>query len=107
MTEEHARRGSSNPPQPISGNLGAPIIGPSNPVRETQNPDTLAPPRQDHGTVPNLRWSFADSHMHLAPGGWGRQTTVRELPVSTEIAGVSMRLKAGGVRELHWHKAAE
>jgi len=45
--------------------------------------------------------------MHLAPGGWGRQTTVRELPVSTEIAGVSMRLKAGGVREMHWHKAAE
>jgi oxalate decarboxylase len=45
--------------------------------------------------------------MHLAPGGWGRQTTTRELPISTQIAGVSMRLKAGGVRELHWHKAAE
>jgi oxalate decarboxylase len=107
MTSEHTPRGSTNPPQPISGNLGAPIIGPSNPAREAQNPDTLAPPRQDHGTVPNLRWSFADSHMHLAPGGWGRQTTTRELPISTQIAGVSMRLKAGGVRELHWHKAAE
>ncbi|HLQ63365.1 MAG TPA: oxalate decarboxylase family bicupin [bacterium] len=107
MTSEHTARGSTNTPQPISGNLGAPIIGPSNPAREAQNPDTLAPPRQDHGTVPNLRWSFADSHMHLAPGGWGRQTTTRELPISTQIAGVSMRLKAGGVRELHWHKAAE
>jgi oxalate decarboxylase len=107
MTSEHTPRGSTNTPQPISGNLGAPIIGPSNPAREAQNPDTLAPPRQDHGTVPNLRWSFADSHMHLAPGGWGRQTTTRELPISTQIAGVSMRLKAGGVRELHWHKAAE
>jgi oxalate decarboxylase len=107
MTSEHTARGSTNTPQPISGNLGAPIIGPSNPAREGQNPDTLAPPRQDHGTVPNLRWSFADSHMHLAPGGWGRQTTTRELPISTQIAGVSMRLKAGGVRELHWHKAAE
>jgi oxalate decarboxylase len=107
MISEHTPRGSTNTPQPISGNLGAPIIGPSNPAREAQNPDTLAPPRQDHGTVPNLRWSFADSHMHLAPGGWGRQTTTRELPISTQIAGVSMRLKAGGVRELHWHKAAE
>ncbi|HKC13731.1 MAG TPA: oxalate decarboxylase family bicupin [Vicinamibacteria bacterium] len=107
MTSEHTARGSTNTPQPISGNLGAPIIGPSNPAREAQNPDTLAPPRQDHGTVPNLRWSFTDSHMHLAPGGWGRQTTTRELPISTQIAGVSMRLKAGGVRELHWHKAAE
>ncbi len=107
MTSEHTPRGSTNPPQPIRGNLGAPIIGPSNSAREAQNPDTLAPPAQDHGTVPNLRWSFADSHMHLAPGGWGRQTTTRELPISTQIAGVSMRLKAGGVRELHWHKAAE
>jgi hypothetical protein len=28
----------------------------------------------------NLRWSFADSHMHLSEAGWGRQTTARELP---------------------------
>jgi len=33
--------------------------------------------------------------------------TARELGVSTDIAGVNMRLNAGGVRELHWHKAAE
>ncbi|MDB6068508.1 MAG: cupin protein, partial [Pedosphaera sp.] len=55
----------------------------------------------------NMKWSFADSHMHLSPGGWGRQTTVRELPTSPQIAGVNMRLTAGGVRELHWHQAAE
>ena len=96
-----------NPVQPVKGNLGAPIIGPSNPEREAQNPDTLVPPSTDHGTLANLRWSFADSHNHLTAGGWGRQTTTRELPISTEIAGVNMRLKAGGVRELHWHKAAE
>ena len=33
--------------------------------------------------------------------------TVRELPISTEMAGVEMRLTAGGVRELHWHVEAE
>ena len=27
--------------------------------------------------------------------------------ISKDIAGVNMRLNAGGVRELHWHKAAE
>jgi oxalate decarboxylase len=32
---------------------------------------------------------------------------VRELPISKDIAGVEMRLTAGGVRELHWHVAAE
>src|SRR5438874_276318 len=93
--------------QPISGKLGATIIGPTNPSREAENPDTLVPPRVDHGTMANLRWSFAHSYMHLSEGGWGRQTTARELPIATEVAGVNMRLTAGGVREMHWHTAAE
>jgi oxalate decarboxylase len=29
------------------------------------------------------------------------------LPIAKELAGVNMRLEAGGIRELHWHKAAE
>ena len=33
--------------------------------------------------------------------------TERELPISTTIAGVEMRLIAGGVRELHWHPNAD
>jgi oxalate decarboxylase len=96
-----------NAPQPVRGNFGAPIIGPRNPEREAQNRDTMAPPSTDHGTLDNLRWSFADSHNHMTVGGWGRQTTIRELPISKDVAGVNMRLKAGGVRELHWHQAAE
>jgi oxalate decarboxylase family bicupin protein len=40
-------------------------------------------------------------------GGWTRQTTVRELAASKEIAGVNMRLDYGVIRELHWHKEAE
>ena len=40
-------------------------------------------------------------------GGWTRQVTVRELGISKDIAGVDMRLNAGSVRELHWHKEAE
>ena len=31
---------------------------------------------------------------------------MRQLPISTGIAGVSMRLKPGGLRELHWHANA-
>ncbi|MDB4874331.1 MAG: oxalate decarboxylase [Gemmatimonadetes bacterium] len=100
-TERPVRR------QPISGARGATIIGPTNPAREAENPDLMVPPSVDHGTVANLRWSFADSHMHLSDGGWGRETTARELPIATEVAGVNMRLTPGGVREMHWHKAAE
>jgi oxalate decarboxylase len=84
-------RGGSNP-------------GPKNPGRIRQNPDMIAPPATDHGTLPNLGFSFDDSHIRIEPGGWTRQVTVRELGIS---AGVNMRLNAGGVRELHWHKAAE
>src|SRR5258705_91132 len=94
-------------PQPIRDNQGASILGPTNPPREAQAQDLLVPPRTDHGTLPSLRWSFADSHNRLEEGGWARQTTIRELPIATEIAGVNMRLKAGAVRELHWHKEAE
>lgn len=98
---------STGAPLPIDGKRGASILGPRNPTREAQNPDVIAAPTTDHGTLPNLRWSFADSHNHLEPGGWGRQTTVRELPIATTIAGVNMRLTPGGVRELHWHSSAE
>jgi oxalate decarboxylase len=54
-----------------------------------------------------LRYSFSDSHVRQETGGWTRQVTARELGISKGIAGVNMRLNAGGVRELHWHKAAE
>ena len=96
-----------NPPEPIRGNLGARILGPTNPAREAQSPDRLRPPATDSGTLPTLRWSFADSHIKMREGGWSRQTTIREIPSSTDLALVNMRLKAGGVRELHWHKPAE
>ena len=35
-----------------------------------------------------------------------KESTVKQLPVATSIAGVSMRLKPGGLRELHWHAIA-
>jgi len=54
-----------------------------------------------------MRWSFADSHIRIEEGGWTRQTTVRELGTSKELAGVNMRLDHGVIRELHWHKQAE
>lgn len=94
-------------PMPERGGKGADILGPKNGPREAEDPFTVAPPATDHGTMPNLKWSFADSHMRLETGGWARQTTIRELPVSKAMAGVNMRLKANAVREMHWHKEAE
>jgi len=94
-------------PQPQRPGHGGTDPGPRNLARDRQNSDLLVPPSTDHGSLPNLRFSFSDAHMRQEPGGWTRQVTARELGVSKEIAGVNMRLNAGGVRELHWHKAAE
>jgi oxalate decarboxylase len=108
MPDELVERvGPGVQPQPIRNGVGANIIGPRNPAREAQNPQTLAPPPTDHGTLPNYKWTFADSRMRLEEGGWARQTSVRELPTSTEIAAVNMRLEKGAVRELHFHSQAE
>jgi oxalate decarboxylase family bicupin protein len=94
-------------PLPWRNGEGASVLGPWNRERSRQNPDLVRPPSTDHGDMPNLRWSFADSHIRIEEGGWTRQTTVRELPTSVELAAVNMRLGEGVIRELHWHKEAE
>ena len=98
---------STDGPQPIRGDRGATILGPRNVPIERENPDLLASPITDAGTVPNLKFSFAAARNRLLRGGWAREVTVRELPVATRIAGVDMRLKPGAIREMHWHKEAE
>jgi oxalate decarboxylase len=102
-----ARAAAQTPPQPIAGPRGASDPGPRNPAIDAQNPDIFAPPATDVGNVPNLKWPFGLSHNRLQPGGWARETTVRELPISKEMAGVDMRLEPGAIRELHWHKENE
>jgi oxalate decarboxylase len=108
MSSTLQRTESSNgAPEPIRGETGATILGPRNVPIELQNPDVLVAPETDAGTVPNLKWSYALSHNRVLSGGWARETTIRELPIGTEISGVNMRLTPGGIRELHWHKEAE
>lgn len=94
-------------PLPYRNGHGSSILGPQNSARQQQQPDMICPPSTDHGTLSNMKWSFADSHTRIEEGGWARQTTIRELPTSKELAGVNMRLDEGAIRELHWHKEAE
>ena len=81
--------------------------GPQNRPLAAENPDSEWSPPTDSGTVKPFKYSFALARKRVESGGWTRQVTARELPVSTTIAGVEMRLTAGGVRELHWHVEAE
>src|SRR6185437_3721613 len=81
--------------------------GPSNPSLSSQNQDSFMPPATDHGDEPAFKYSFSVSHNRTYEAGWARQVTVRDFPISKEMAGVNMRLTAGGIRELHWHVPAE
>src|SRR6202043_3720000 len=94
-------------PQPRRPGHGGTDPGPRNLMRDGQNPDVLVPPSTDHGSLPNLRFSFSDASTGLFTGGWTRQVSVREFGIATTISGTNMRLNRGGVREMHWHKAAE
>ncbi|KAI0268441.1 oxalate decarboxylase [Russula aff. rugulosa BPL654] len=99
--------GTSGPAEPIRGDLGAIIIGPENIPIQQQNPDVVASPSTDSGDLPNAKWSFALSSTRMYTGGWDRVQNVDVMPIATKMAGVSMRLAAGTIRELHWHKTAE
>ncbi|QPQ33354.1 oxalate decarboxylase family bicupin [Lysinibacillus sp. JNUCC 51] len=100
--------GYSYVPQPIrKDGAGWVDKGPRDIMRDLENPDMLVPPKTDAGLVPNLKFSFSDTHMVLKNGGWSREITARDLPIATTLAGVNMSLTPGGVRELHWHQQAE
>jgi oxalate decarboxylase len=107
MNEQYIKVDAASAPEPVRGSWGAPILGPRNNPLEAENPNLLASPPTDAGTIPNLKFSFSTARNRLAPGGWAREVTARELPIATTLAGVNMRLQPGGVRELHWHKEAE
>jgi oxalate decarboxylase len=74
---------------------------------DRENPSSVWAPPTDSGGQPPFKYSFSLSHKRQEEGGWTRQVTVRDLPISKKMAGVQMRLTTGGIRELHWHVGAE
>src|SRR5205807_8590659 len=102
-----------NPDQPAQGAINAknPASvtdpGPQNPTMRDQFPSAFSPPATDVGGMPQIWASFNTAPRRIQNGGWARQVTQADFPISTTISGVNMRLSPGGVRELHWHQAAE
>ncbi len=99
QTHDMAGKGESN--------ASASDPGPENTTLKSINPDVFRPPVTDRGLAPAFWNSFSAAHRRVQDGGWSRQVNVETFPISTEIAGVNMRLTAGGIRELHWHAADE
>ncbi len=80
---------------------------PKNAALDAQNPSSNFAPETDSGGQPPFKYPFSFAHKRIEGGGWTRQVTVRDLPMSKKMAGVQMRLIKGGIRELHWHVGAE
>ncbi|HEY2148792.1 MAG TPA: cupin domain-containing protein [Pirellulales bacterium] len=56
--------------------------------------------------LPNFKYSLEKSKAKVIGNNTAKDATVEEFPISKGIAGVSMRLAPGGMRELHWHATA-
>jgi len=56
--------------------------------------------------LPTFKFALEQSAGKVDGGSFGKEATVEQLPISKEIAGVSMRLEPGVTRELHWHATA-
>jgi oxalate decarboxylase len=87
------------------GNLKDP--GPQSEALAKQFPSAQFPPATDVGGMPMDWASFNNAPKRIQNGGWARQVTQADFAISDTITGVNMRLTAGGIRELHWHQAAE
>lgn len=54
----------------------------------------------------SFKYALEKKEPRTGPGGITRGASVHDFPASQGIAGVSMRLEPGGMRELHWHANA-
>lgn len=63
-------------------------------------------PLLDGPELPTFKFALEKSTGKVQGGSFGKEATVEQLPISKGIAGVSMRLEPGVMRELHWHATA-
>ena len=108
----HAAGVFGNPDLPPEGQVNANARafadpGPQDPVMESQLEAFQTPPPTDVGGMAQFWSSFNIVPKRVQAGGWARQVTTEQFPISVDIAGVNMRLGPGGIRELHWHQQAE
>ncbi|WP_010582000.1 cupin domain-containing protein [Schlesneria paludicola] len=56
--------------------------------------------------LPTFKFALEKSEGKVIGKSFGKEATVEQLPISKGIAGVSMRIEPGAMRELHWHATA-
>lgn len=61
---------------------------------------------KDVAAMPDFKFSLDGNNPKITSGGWAKEATVHQFPISKGIAGVHMYLNPGASRELHWHAIA-
>jgi oxalate decarboxylase len=95
-----AQSAAAEPFKPGDGGFGrqASMLPPGDPVAY-HDP-------KDIGAMPDFRYSLDGSKPKVTSGGWAKEATEHQFPISKGIAGVHMFLDPGASRELHWHAIA-
>jgi oxalate decarboxylase len=56
--------------------------------------------------LPPFKFELEKSEGKVMGESFGKEATVTQLPISKALAGVSMKIQPGAMRELHWHATA-
>jgi oxalate decarboxylase/phosphoglucose isomerase-like protein (cupin superfamily) len=83
---------------------------PDNPYYRADGDDSfqnnIPDPVTSGNELPTFKFELEKSEGRVMGGSYGKEATVAQLPISKGIAGVSMRMEPGVMRELHWHATA-
>jgi oxalate decarboxylase len=82
--------------------MGTRPAGAGDPSFQNNVPDPLLSGPE----LPTFKFALEKSEGKVIGKSFGKEATVLQLPISKGIAGVSMQLEPGAMRELHWHATA-
>src|SRR3954469_3775419 len=97
-----SRRGFIGSAAAAAGMAGMNAAAAGDPSFGNNVPDELLAGKE----LPTFKFALEKSEGKVIGGSSGKEATVKQLPISKGIAGVSMRLEPGAMRELHWHATA-
>jgi oxalate decarboxylase len=69
-------------------------------------PDAASLSHMHDQELPSFHYAMENQTGRVNAAGSAKEANVDEFPISEGIAAVSMRLKPGSIRELHWHAIA-
>jgi oxalate decarboxylase len=90
----------------LAGPFGAAATAVAQSYSPAQSSNATQSREKHHEPLLPFKYDIETSVGWIGEGGSAKEANVSEFPISKSIAGVSMRLKPGGLRELHWHAIA-